>query len=404
MQRRAVAATRCVFLCLLVGLASVPPARAQQTVPIIDVHAHLVPDPGLDFRGAVQHALAIMDQFGVARTILMSPPRVLGIAQNHDTGQLRPAVEGQGDRFVLLAGGGTLNPKLHGKANPASVTRADLDAVIAEANTLIDGGALGFGEMSALHVSLSQQHGYTYVTADHPILLALADVAAARDVPIDLHMDALGSDSPPPKALAAFPNNPARFPATLAGLARLLAHNSRAKIVWAHAGTDHLGDLTPRVVGRLMDEHPNLFMSLKVSGPRAQVKNKLLDGARVDRGWLALLKRHSDRFVIGTDNFYAGRLGRGPTMAFSEMVEPRMQITLRFLSLLPAAIANRIGHENAIKLYNLPPLAPAAFPTGQQEIIRKPSHGLCKDGNLEHCRIVCSKGVRQACQRLKRGQ
>lgn len=381
---------------------------ASMSFPIVDVHAHFFPGRGLSFDEAVASAIRQMDQFGVARTIVMSPPRSQEIERNYDYPDFEAALEKYPGRFEFLAGGGFLNPLLHRHADPATLTEAVQNEFAAIARKAIDAGARGFGEMSSLHISLAPQHGYNFVPADHPLLLLLADIAAEQDVPLDLHMDALATDTKPPPALAKFPNNPAVFPATLPALERLLAHNPEARIIWAHGGTDHLGNLSPDRIGALMDRFPNLFVSLKVVGPNAPTQNKLFVGRRVDPVWLSLLQRHSDRFVIGTDNFYVGPPEEaGPLSEFSRTNAPKLEATASLLSLLPEDLAPKIAWQNAVRLFKLAILEQASATSDSNaatEVIPASKGGLCRDGNMEHCRRICDQGIQAACNRLRRSQ
>ncbi|MGD9867052.1 MAG: amidohydrolase family protein [Hyphomicrobiales bacterium] len=391
-----------LLLALLAGAAfTAAPVRAQQDVPIIDVHVHLAPENGLDFRRAVQAALDLMNRYGIAHAIVMSPPRSPGIKSNQEYPDFNPTLAPHGDRFSFMAGGGSLNPAIHAIAGAAKVdakTRADFAHT---ARRAVAEGAAGFGEMGSLHVSLSRDHGYTFAPADHPLMLELADIAAELDVPIDLHMDAVAAPRKLPGALAANPKNPKTLPATLDGLERLLAHNRKARIVWAHGGTDHTGDFSAKTVGEFMDRHPNLYMSLKVTGAQGQTFNKLYNGGTLDPGWSVLLNRHPDRFVIGSDSFFAdpAHKGGGPLAEFSRMAERRLQATRQFMALLPPGLARRIGHENAAAIYRMRPLPALAAAPAAAKASPAPS-GLCRDGNLLHCRTLCGRGVQKACAML----
>ena len=112
--------------------------------------------------------------------------------------------------------------------------------------------------------------------------MLLADVAARLDVPIDLHMDAVAEKSPTPARYAGG-HNPPELPATIGRLRRLLAHNGKARIVWAHGGSDPLGAMTAATIGDLMDDHPNLYLTLRVVGDRAPMSNKLLAYGRLEQ-------------------------------------------------------------------------------------------------------------------------
>ena len=87
-------------------------------------------------------------------------------------------------------------------------------------------GVAGFGEMTAEHFA-----GYTpyqYAPADHPLYLMLADIAAAHNIPIDLHMEAVPQDMALPSGLKSPPNAP-RLHANIAAFEKLLVAQSARK-------------------------------------------------------------------------------------------------------------------------------------------------------------------------------
>jgi len=307
-----------------------------------------------DFAGAVGEAIRQMDRFGVALAIVLPPPQV-DEHRVYNASALVGSLRRHRDRFAYLAGGGALNSTIHRYADPATVTEAVKRDFAATAKQIIDRGAVGFGEMASLHISAAARHPYEFVPADHPLFRVLADVAARRGAPIDLHMDAVEGGMPTPSRFAA-PPNPPKLADTMRALARLLAHNPKASIVWAHGGSDPLGAMTPAAIGRLMDEHPNLFVSLRIAGPRAPMMNKALTRTGLDPDWRDLLTRHADRFVIGTDSFMVSPAvrGGGPGVRFAEHNTPKLQATIHFLSLLPPDVAAKIGRENAMRIYKLP--------------------------------------------------
>lgn len=359
-SRRAL--TRCL-LCM-VWLAAgvfVLPTYAQQparaSAPWVDVHLHLIGGRGQkqDFAGAVDAAIDEMDRFGIAMAIVLPPPQI-DQQPVYDAAAFVGALRRHRDRFAYLGGGGVLNSTVHRYADPATVTDTVKQGFAAAAEQIIDGGAVGFGEMASLHISATTGHPYEFVPADHPLLRVLADVAAKRDVPIDLHMDAVEGEMLTPSRFAVSPN-PSKLADTMGGLARLLAYNPKAKIVWAHGGSDPLGAMTPAAIGRLMDAHPNLSVSLRVVGEQAPMMNKALTGEGLNPHWKDLLTRHADRFMIGTDSFMvSGSMrGGGPGASFAERNTPKLQATVHFLSLLPSDVAAKIGRANAMRIYKLPP-------------------------------------------------
>lgn len=316
----------------------------------IDVHVHLVGDRS-DFRGAIAAAVAAMDDSGISKMVLMSPPNVSG-GRLWDVDDFLPVLAPRA-RFGFLGGGGTLNPIIHAtKAD--SVDDAVRRRFEAQAEDIIKKGAAGFGEITAHHLSHVQGHPYESVDADHPLLLLLADVAARHHALIDFHFDVVVEDMKPPDWLSV-PPTPPLLRANLAGFERLLAHNRGARIVWAHAGSDQLGWWTVDLSRRLLTAHPNLYMSLRMAPGRAPQNSSFGFDGVVRPEWLALLQEFSDRFVLGSDQFIASPSvrGAGPGISFSQRAPMMRQRSRAFLAALPPALARKIGAENAITLYKL---------------------------------------------------
>lgn len=187
-----------------------PPAQSpvQAPLPWVDVHMHLVGGRGGDFGGAVENAVREMDSFGIATAVILPPPQVDSQPFTYDHTAYAGALRRHPGRFAFLGGGGTLNATIHRYADPAKVTERVKTDFAAAAERLLDGGASGFGEMASLHISAMTGHPYEFVPADHPLFLVLADVAARRDVPIDLHMDAAEGGMPTPPRWAGGANPP----------------------------------------------------------------------------------------------------------------------------------------------------------------------------------------------------
>lgn len=359
MRLRSAAIWLVAFAALAVstgGNLMVSAARAQAQGDWIDVHFHLVADKGdLDsFDEAARMALQIMDAERMRTIIIMSPPRP---RENFDAESLVAVVKKYGPRIVMLGGGGTLNPMLQEAGKSPEVPEGVRRRFEETAQRIIASGAKGFGEITAHHVSLSPSHGYESVPADHPLLLLLADIAAQHDVPIDLHFDPVPADVEKPPSLSS-PQNPAVLKENLGGFERLLAHNRKTKIVWAHAGADPVGYFTPKLVRELLGQHANLALSIRPTAPfpGAMVPPK---GA-INDDWIAVLRDFPDRFVIGSDNFVVATryTGADAPRIFASRAEIQRRGIRRLLSHLPADLARRIGYENAERLYRLDRASP----------------------------------------------
>lgn len=333
----------------LTGITLVLPCATAVAQEWIDAHAHLVIGRGVA-GGAAQVALDAMNRTGILKTVLLPTPQDDG---RYDYDVLASIAKANPRRFAFLGGGGSLNPMLQGARDVTAVTDDVKRRFEAKANEIIAAGAAGFGEIAAFHPSLAPGHPYESVPADHPLLLALADIAARHDVPIDLHMDLVAEETMP-RGLQANPANPRPFKVNLEGFERLLAHNRKARIVWAHAGSDFVGQWIVERSRQLLQRHPNLYMSVRVGGG-LPFNRPLTDSGELKPDWAALFAEFPDRFVIGTDNFYAGAVvaGKGPGMVFAERNEPKLENSRRLLSQLPPELAAKIGRENAIAIYRL---------------------------------------------------
>jgi predicted TIM-barrel fold metal-dependent hydrolase len=307
-------------------------------VPFVDAHAHLDPD---DPVRAVQAALRAMPCENAARIVFMPPPFTADDAARHDADAFLPALKGHSAKLVTLAGGGSLNPMIH-----ESVRSGDSGTEIRRrfrqrAEELLRDGAVGFGEMAAEHFQGATP--YQSAPPDHPLFLLLADIASEHGVPIALHMEAVPRAMPFPAGLQAPPGK-ALLQANVDALERLLGHNPRARIIWAHAGWDNTGHRTPALCRRLLRAHPNLYMDLKVDPARPGKNTPLPDGpaAAIDPEWLQLFQEFPDRFVVGTDQHYPEPQAR----------TQRWEAAALLLARLPADLRRMMGTENAARLYS----------------------------------------------------
>src|SRR4029079_6085040 len=136
-----------------------------------------------------------------------------------------PEIEKVKDRFGFLGGGGLLNSLLQQHSNPESLT-SDIQQRLTEiARATLDAGAAGFGEIALLHLSLTRNHAFEQTSPEHPLMLALAEIAGERKAVIDLHMDAIATDDAPAPVGLATPPNPPRLKSNIGSFERLLAHD-----------------------------------------------------------------------------------------------------------------------------------------------------------------------------------
>ena len=337
------------LITIMLALLLVSSGAYADAIKYIDTHAHLEHAGSLrNFPAATRKAVETMAQKGIAYSILMPQPMLQHNPLGYDIDNLLPLIKEHPGKFGVMGGGFTLNGILHSKS-AERITATDRAEFRAKAEQLLAKGAIGFGEITIVHFSLSamgSKHPYEEIPADHPLLILLADIAAENDVPIDVHFDVTPEDRPLPAGLPS--TNPALLKENLAAFERLLTHNTKAKIVWAHAGSDPGMMRTPALMRRLLTMHPNLYMSLRAARPDPNPASAWRQLGVLKEVWLALIRDFPDRFILGSDQFHPA----------SEDDRRTPLVTLDFLQImvnnLPPDLAPKVAYENAKRIYKLP--------------------------------------------------
>ncbi|MGE5215930.1 MAG: amidohydrolase family protein [Chloroflexota bacterium] len=342
-----------VFLAGVLTLVSAPLelARSETVTGWADVHVHIDGLPNT-VHDSVASLIRGMDEEGMRAAVVMIVPRP---APRSNYSLFASELKSFPDRFRFLGGGGILNPMIQRAVQLGAVPPPLRQRFTQAAKRILDDGAVGFGEMTAQHLSLVPEHPYEACAPDHPLLLLLADIASEAGVVVDFHLDLVirRIESLPGNILGN--KNPESLEPNVDAFERLLTHNSKAKIVWAHAGSDPLGQWTPSVSRELLGRHPNLYMSIRVPPNDRLARRVIFSNGTVDEEWLAVLRDFPDRFVMGGDQFVVSGLpDRVPIMRFSKMAAHIRSESRRFLEALPEALARKIGYENAERLYKLP--------------------------------------------------
>ena len=320
-------------------------ATGSRAIPAIssyiDVHVHFDDEVRLQPRAEVDAALREMTNENAARLIFFAGPFVQNDPKRFDLEAFIAAVKENRGKLAFEGGGGTLNPMIQEAARTGN-TRAGVQREFKErAEEIVRDGAVGFGEFAAEHFAYLPGQVYEHAPPDHPLFLMLADIAAEHDVPIDLHMEAVPRAMKLPADLRS-PPNPPELKEDISGFERLLEHNPRAKILWAHAGSDNTGYRTPELCRRLLQAHANLYMEIKMD-PGSLGKNPPMENGRIKPEWLKLFEDFPDRFVIGSDQHYGSkRPMAGPQ---------RWQQVALLLNQLPANLREKIAMENALRIF-----------------------------------------------------
>lgn len=297
---------------------------------------------------SAEHLISFMDAYGVEKSIVMPPPQGKNQKGSYTYKALLGIIEKYPNRLVLGAGGGTLNVMIQ-ETPPDKVTEDVRRRFSSVAEQIVRAGAHVFGEMTALHTCMNPKHHYVVAPPDHPLFLLLADLAAKYDIPIDLHMEALTQDQETPEELLeCCDKNPSHLTATIPAFRRLLAHNRSARIVWQHIGWDNLGQMTPELLGTLLKENSNLYLAIKAV-PDPNRKNKIHDdNFEILPEWIELFREFQDRIVVGSDEF-----ARSPKMSGGYKKPHFFEITWKTVASLPSELREKIGRDNAIRIYRL---------------------------------------------------
>lgn len=313
----------------------VPPVAAL--TPFIDVHAHM---ERADAERSVEAAVQAEPKENAEKIIFMPSPFTVEDSARFDVEFFLAAIKKYPNKLAFLGGGNDLNVMIQQSMRSGDAGPAIQKKFRENAENILREGAIGFGELTAEHLPSLASPTYQSAPPDHPLFLLLADIAAQHNVPIDLHMEAIPENMPLPSNLKS-PPNPPQLKGNIEGFERLLAHNPRAKIVWAHAGTtDNTGFRTPDLCRRLLAAHPNLYMEIKVD-PLSRGKNPPEANGRLTPEWLKLFQDFPDRFLIGSDQFYpeAGNYLQ------------RWQAVVNLFNQLPEDLRRKIGTENAERVY-----------------------------------------------------
>ncbi len=224
----------------------------------VDAHAHL---------NDVGRELQLMDAQGIEQAVVF-------LGGNSTNEEVLAAARAHPTRFIPFA---SVSPE---KRQYARWWKAgDSAAVVAELERLLSQGDFrGVGEMCIVHFP-GTGFPETEYSPLHPVTVAVMEVVARRSLPISFHCELT--------YVKEFSALLERFP--------------QVKVIWAHGGYAPLF-----LTERMLERHPNLTVELSmrmVEGhPRSPDYWILRDPQTVWPAWLALLERHPDRFVVGTDS------------------------------------------------------------------------------------------------------
>lgn len=145
----------------------------------------------------------------------------------------------------------------------------------------------GVGELLLRHDDLTELTYGENARAGHPALNGVLEICAARDWPVLVHQDASSAGR-------------AHEREYVGELVATLERHPAVPLVWAHAGVSRRvrPDDHARLLDDLLGTHPQLHVDLSW-----EVAELAVPEGEPDLGWLRLVERHPDRFVLGSDTF-----------------------------------------------------------------------------------------------------
>lgn len=191
------------------------------------------------------------------------------------------------------------------------------------ADALDSGNGKGMGELSLRHRAGKEVRGAA-IPVDSPAVLAILDVAAKHGVPVNVHVEHEYADE----------------------LARALAHNPKANVIWAH-----MGDAPPETVAKMLKDHPNCSVDVSCRhrlwkrGVPTEDQSITSDAGRLKKGWKDLFEAYPDRILWASD------IGGGAKR--EEDIVKLVEIARAWLGELKPETAEAIGHGNAERLIGL---------------------------------------------------
>ncbi len=308
------------FLLNGTGNANGAGSPFTNALSIVDVHAHF-------FQISSASVVSAMDRERIAKAVVMPVPNAGSSRRRGATDEFyRKAAIAFPERIAAFYGGNELNQQL--SATPPSSVSADMKERFQKSveAVLQKGGFKGIGELGPRHIAWAPGMREIEYPADHPLMLALVNIAAKFDIPMDIHMEATAK--------------------TIAELERLLAHNQNTKIIWNHAGWSNTGSAAPDVLNTLMRRHTNLFSSIKYREAQTEIQAqiKLLDqNGTLAPAWKSLFEEFSSRFFVGTD------VKLGDEDNDYQLAKDYRKI----LGQLTESNAKKIASENAVSLLKL---------------------------------------------------
>jgi len=209
------------------------------------------------------------------------------------------------------------------------------ESIVNELEKKLESGIYyGAGELIVRHFAYTKGRcAELDLPIDSNFVQAILDVLKRYDLPLVIHMEA------DPHQVQSFRN--------------ILKKNATSKIVWAH----NCGRMQPQMIEAFLDDFPNLFCDLSNMNhngyygkgkPRMEPYTYLpFEKRYIDKYQVLLMKKHPDRFLLGSDCCHARGLKKWAiTRNINALVDA--------MSVMTPEEQNKIFRQNAIRVFNLP--------------------------------------------------
>jgi hypothetical protein len=312
--------------------------------PLIDTHAHLNPPSAR--RGSTQADITAAITAARVNRIVLAPAPNEGVFRNPQPTQTErlALVRTSAGRVLRLCGSEYLTDWMSDNAGRGgAVSSRTLVAKVEQLRgDLKTGTCVGVGEIGLFHFDTAGGQPVVRLPAAYPPLVAIAQVAAAAGLPMDIHAEPFE------------PNGTISHHAEIYGTLGVLFRDAPGlKLIYSHGGMTN-----PHNARALLEALPGLMMNLRFA-PREPWKHLdpiVNEAGRLYADWAELLKQMPDRFLIGSD-FLFGWNPR-PTEDYARLIN----VTRRILGGLPPEVARRIASVNAQRLFGFAP-PPSESPT-----------------------------------------
>jgi predicted TIM-barrel fold metal-dependent hydrolase len=284
--------------------------HAGNAIPMIDAHSQI------DQLVEIEKVIPLLDQAGINRIILTTR----GKRKLRDIVDLAKEYPDRVTASIRLKG------KAYEKNKPKFKKVLD---------KRLESSAFGaMAEALIFHAQKGKKAGQVALDLKAPQVQAAFDGAAEKGWPFVVHIEFAASGK--------------RYKKYMKMLEAFLRQNADHPIALIH-----MGQLKSNEVTRLIDTHPNIYFLAAHANTLAIKKSRqpwinLFSGRKISKRWRALMIEHPDRFVLAFDNVWAEHWG--------DFYVQQANLWRDALKELPTKVAHAIAHQNAERLWELPPL------------------------------------------------